>query len=427
MSYSLLGLYVSGLILSAWCSWYLTPIVKRVAFERNWVDEPENPRKIHTHPTPRVGGIALVTAVFVGLIYFAALKLLILPADMAAQIIMPPSVILAGGLVMATVGLYDDLNFLSFEHKFVLQVVVASIVINAGYEIGHLPLPFVDEQLALGWLGVPITLIWIVGVVNAVNLLDGMDGLAAGTSMITFGSLGAVYAVSGDVTSLSLILAITGGLAGFLYYNFNPASIFMGDSGSLFLGFLLATYSLEGTTDANSFLAFVIPIIAMGLPIMDTALTITRRYLERRPLFHPDRDHIHHRLGRKFGLGHRGTVIALYGISVFFGVIAYLLAAAHQYGQPVILVTAALGIYFLLRKLGYFRLRDLPWLIREREEFSKIRRFVESETSLDQVSSVDDDVDVEEWMEEEPSESAALESTSDADGPPEETVEKTAE
>jgi UDP-GlcNAc:undecaprenyl-phosphate GlcNAc-1-phosphate transferase len=233
--------------------------------------------------------------------------------------------------------------------------------------------------LERGWFGVLLTLFWFVGIIIAVNLLDGLDGLAAGTSLITFGSLAAAFSVTGATSYLPLILVLSGALLGFLFYNFNPASIFMGDCGSTFLGFLLATYSIQGPHQTNSLLAFLIPILALGLPVLDTALSLIRRFLEQRSLFRPDQDHIHHRIARRFGLTHRMTVLVLYGVSLKFGVLAFSVTIVSDTLRTFVLTAAAFVIYLFLRSLGYFRLRDLPWLIQEREEFGKIRRFVEQE------------------------------------------------
>jgi UDP-GlcNAc:undecaprenyl-phosphate GlcNAc-1-phosphate transferase len=219
--------------------------------------------------------------------------------------------------------------------------------------------PFSDQPYTLPyWFSVALTAAWIVGVINAINLLDGMDGLASGVSIIVFGSLTAAYLTLGDWTQLAWIVVVVGAVIGFLRYNFNPAQIFMGDSGSMFLGFLIAAYSLRGATRAGSLLALMIPIIAMGLPIVDTGLAIVRRGLERRHLFHADSDHIHHRVARRMGLSHRGTVLLLYSISVLFGFAAFLLAISDKrvgdsWMAPIVLIVTGFGIFGLLRFLGY--------------------------------------------------------------------------
>lgn len=396
--------YVGGFLLTVAISWLLTLAVKRLALRRGWTDDPNNDRKVHDHPIPRVGGIAIIAAVGMGLLYFYGVEWFFGPS-LGFDFRFPSSALLVGALTIGVVGLYDDLEYLAFEHKFLFQVVVASIVINAGYVIDTVPNPVTGEAFAVGWIGVPVTLVWIVGIINAVNLLDGLDGLAAGTSLITFGSLAAAFSATGATTNLPLVLVLSGALAGFLVYNFNPASIFMGDCGSTFLGFLLATYSIQGPHQTNSLLAFLIPILATGLPVLDTGLSLVRRFLEQRPLFQPDRDHIHHRIARRFGLTHRMTVLVLYGVSLTFGLLAFSAAVASDTLRTVVVLAAGIVIYLFLRALGYFRLRDLPWLIREREEFGKIRRFVEGEGN-DHEMIRENGAEEEVWLEE--SEDAAL-------------------
>jgi UDP-GlcNAc:undecaprenyl-phosphate GlcNAc-1-phosphate transferase len=260
---------------------------------------------------------------------------------------------------MAVVGLYDDIRHMHFLTKFAFQIGVAILMISGGFVIPEVFNPFTDDAVALPrWIAILLSAGWIVGAINAINLLDGMDGLASGVSVIVFGSLTAAYMVMGDWTNSAWVAVIVGALLGFLRYNFNPAKIFMGDSGSMFLGFLIAAYSLRGASRANSLLALLIPIIAMGLPVIDTGLAIVRRFLERRPLFHPDKDHIHHRVVRKLGLSHRNTVLALYTVSIGFGVAAFLLAISQKslgdnLFTPIVLCVTAVGIFGLLKSLGY--------------------------------------------------------------------------
>jgi len=260
---------------------------------------------------------------------------------------------------MAFAGLYDDIRHMHFLAKFAFQIGVAMLMISGGFVIPEVFNPFADVAIILPrWFAIVLTAGWIVFAINAINLLDGMDGLASGVSIIVFGSLTASYMVMGDWTNSAWVAVIVGALLGFLRYNFNPAQIFMGDSGSMFLGFLIAAYSLRGASRANSLLALLIPIIAMGLPVMDTGLAIVRRFIQRRPLFRPDKDHIHHRIVRKLGLSHRNTVLALYTISIGFGAAAFLLAISdRRLGDNVfttlVLCVTAVGIFALLRSLGY--------------------------------------------------------------------------
>ena len=354
----LIVVIAAGFLLSALASYALTPVVARFARRNQWVDTPDASRSIHTQPTPRIGGVAIVGAFLIGLIYFALVPYL-LPEEMASSIRIPSPLIITGALMMAVVGLYDDIRPMHFLAKLAFQLGVAILMISGGFVIPEVFNPFTDVSFVLPrWFAIALTVAWIVGAINAINLLDGMDGLASGVCVIVFGSLTASYMVMGDWTNSAWVAVIVGALFGFLRYNFNPAQIFMGDSGSMFLGFLVAAYSLRGASRANSLLALLIPIIAMGLPVMDTGLAIIRRFIERRSIFHPDKDHIHHRVVRKLGLSHRNTVLVLYTISIGFGVAAFLLAISdRRLGDnvftTVVLCATAVGIFALLRSLGY--------------------------------------------------------------------------
>ena len=348
----------AGFLLSAVTSYALTPLVARVARRKQWIDTPDASRSIHTQPIPRIGGVAIVGAFLVGLIYFALVPY-VLPEEIANSIRIPSPLVITGALIMAVVGLYDDIRPMHFLAKLAFQFGVAVLMISGGFVIPEVFNPFTDGAFILPrWFAIALTVAWIVGAINAINLLDGMDGLASGVCVIVFGSLTAAYMVMGDWTNSAWVAVIVGALFGFLRYNFNPAQIFMGDSGSMFLGFLVAAYSLHGASRANSLLALLIPIIAMGLPVMDTGLAIIRRFIERRPIFHPDKDHIHHRIVRKLGLSHRNTVLVLYTISIGFGIAAFLLAISNRrlgdnLFTTVVLCATAAGIFALLRSLGY--------------------------------------------------------------------------
>ena len=354
----LIVVIAAGFLLSAVASYSLTPLVARLARRNQWIDTPDASRSIHTQPTPRIGGVAIVGAFLVGLIYFALVPHL-LPVEIASSIRIPSPLIIVGALIMASVGLYDDIRHMHFLVKLAFQLGVAALMIGGGFVIPEVFNPFTDGAFILPrWFAILLTAGWVVGAINAINLLDGMDGLASGVCVIVFGSLTAAYMVMGDWTNSAWVAIIVGALFGFLRYNFNPAQIFMGDSGSMFLGFLVAAYSLHGASRANSVLALLIPIIAMGLPVMDTGLAIVRRFIERRSIFHADKDHIHHRVVRKLGLSHRNTVLVLYTISIGFGLAAFLLAISqHRLGDnlftTVVLCVTALGIFGLLRSLGY--------------------------------------------------------------------------
>ena len=345
MEYSVL---VAGFLVAFGTTALLTPIVRRLAIEHDWVDRPDGLRKVHADVVPAIGGVAITIGFAVGLAYLYAIQGL-LPFNVE----FPPSALWAGALVIVASGFYDDIRGLGFKGKLAVQVVVAYALLHAGYRIDVSTLPFVgDDPYSQALLSIPVTLLWIVGVINAVNLLDGLDGLAAGVSLIAFASLGLIFGLHGQIGLVMIALIITGALAGFLLFNFNPASIFMGDSGSLFLGYLLATYTLAGTGHADPMVALLVPVMVLGLPLLDTSLSIVRRFAERKAICAPDRDHIHHRLMRT--LSHRNSVLVLYMVASAFGAAAVLMSVL----PPLSSVAVVVGV-LLLAGLGLNRLKYL--------------------------------------------------------------------
>jgi UDP-N-acetylmuramyl pentapeptide phosphotransferase/UDP-N-acetylglucosamine-1-phosphate transferase len=308
----------------------------------------------------------------VGTAYFATVENL-LPFEVA----LPSPALWLGALLMVLTGLYDDVHAASFKKKFVIQALVAYLMLHAGYRIEVAQLPFVEGDVYRQALyNIPLTMLWIVGVINAVNLLDGLDGLAAGVALIGFASLGLVFGLRGELGAAVSALVLAGALLGFLAHNRPPATIFMGDSGSLLVGLLLATYALQARAHADPTLALAIPVVALGLPVLETTVSIARRLINRASPFAPDRDHIHHRLSR--ATTSRWAVLVLYGVSLLFGLVAALLVEASFYpGLSLIAVTAG-GVYLWLRKLGYLRVRrslrtatqhyDLPLKQRPKQE-----------------------------------------------------------
>ena len=317
----------------------LTPVVRSMALRHGWVDRPDGQRKLHARIVPAVGGIAIAAGAAVGFAYMHGVRdLLPFPFEL------PPPMLWIGALAMVGAGFYDDTRGLGFKGKFAIQVFAAYTLLYAGYRVDVAGLPFVgDDPYTQALLSIPLTVLWIVGVINAVNLMDGLDGLAAGLVLIAFACLALIFGLSGQVGLVMVALVMGGALMGFLLYNFNPASIFMGDSGSLFIGYMLATYALEGRGHADPLLALVVPAVAIGLPLLDTTLSMVRRAFERKALFAPDSDHIHHRLVRIWP--HRRAVLVLYGTAVLFGGAAILMSTlAPVYSLLVLLVVATLAV-----------------------------------------------------------------------------------
>lgn len=327
----------------------LIPVVSRLAIRKGWNDDPDRGRKIHSVPIPNVGGLAIAGGWLLGVCLFVLIQRLFpsLPTDIA---LLPSPLILVGAVAIAGVGFLDDLYDVHFLYKLLAQLVVTAFVIAGGVRIG-----LMDDVLGGGFLALAVsyglTALWMVGTMNAVNFLDGMDGLAAGVVAIILVGLAAVYLIGGRVVDIVLSVALVGSLLGFLRHNFHPAKIFMGDSGSLFLGYLLAVYALHGKAHDLPVLALVIPAVAMGLPILDTGTSIARRFIVGKSLFSPDSDHIHHRLSKK--LSHRNTVLALYGIAVYFSAGAMLMAAVRPRTAVTIFLLGTAIVAVFLFWLGF--------------------------------------------------------------------------
>ncbi len=349
-------LFVSGLTVSVAATVLLTILVKRLALRWNLVDQP-NHRSVHKKPIPRIGGIAIVGGFIVGLTYFYLLQFFV--EDFAWIIDFPDKWILLGAGMMFLLGLVDDIFHVRAMYKLFFQSLAAFVIVGAGFRFEIPFLQFQDMPMLSAIIGGGITFLWIIGIINAINLMDGMDGLAAGMGVIAVGSLTVALAVNGYGSDIILVTAFIGALVGFLVYNSHPASIFMGDSGSLFLGFILATFSLPATGETVGGLSYLVPILALGLPILDTLTAIMRRASKGQGIFTPDKDHIHHRLLLKSGQKQRSTVFMLYAVNATFGVMAILILSSHAFAEValVLSITAILCLLFLY-KLGYIQVRS---------------------------------------------------------------------
>ncbi len=343
---------VVAFILSMLCGIILTPIVRRLAHRAGLLDHALSPRKIHGRPVPRLGGIAIVIA-----FYAPLMGLFFLHSGVGDMFVADRSHaigLFVGGLAIALLGLYDDLRGAGAIRKFVVQFAVAGLLYKLGFRIEALANPFGDP-IALGWFSLPFTLLWMVGVVNALNLIDGLDGLAGGVALVAVTITFLVSLQRGHPLMMLFSAALAGSIVGFLFYNFNPASIFMGDTGSMFLGFILAATAVETNQKASTAVAVIIPTVALGLPIMDTLLAIGRRAWRGRPLFQADKEHIHHRLMER-GFSHRQAVLVLYGFCVLLGLAALVLTYGSSSQAALLLVVLAVTAVVFLRALGYFRI-----------------------------------------------------------------------
>jgi len=347
--------YVLIAVVGAFVTYLVTPLVRHVALARGLVDTPGG-RKVHATPIPRLGGVAIFLGVMGALAVQAAGEMylgwggtLVQGGTARVRILG----VLVAMTVIFLVGLIDDLLTISPGFKLLGQVVAAVIAIASGLEIAYVGNPFGGGLLSLGLLAGPITLVYIVGFTNVINLIDGLDGLAAGVTGIASVSLLILAAQANRLEAAALAAAVIGVCAAFLRYNFNPASIFMGDSGALFLGFTLSAISLMGVMKSTATIALAVPLLIIGVPIFDTASAIVRRVLHRRPIQEADRGHIHHRLlGR--GFNQTQTVLIIYVWCIALAVGGYTLRWAG--GPFKIAAFAALFVVtgFMAYWLGLF-------------------------------------------------------------------------
>jgi UDP-GlcNAc:undecaprenyl-phosphate GlcNAc-1-phosphate transferase len=360
------------LTLIAFCaSLLLTPVVRDLAWRIGAVDKP-GARKIHLAPVPRLGGISVVFAVGLTILTAYGLDRLNLGFTIVIDLWSP---LFLGAIIVFLVGVWDDVRPLPAWLKFLFQAVAAGIAIWGGIRIEYLS-PIGDDVFSLGMLAIPITFLWIVGLTNAFNLIDGLDGLAAGLGLIAAVTTATIFFMTGQVSHSLLLLILAGALAGFLRYNFHPASIFLGDSGSQFIGYVLAVTAITEVQKASTTLPVIIPLLVFGLPIFDTLIsmirrafkgmgsgelhhtTLRKRIVSARRIFHPDRDHVHHRL-LTMGFSHRCAVLMLYGLAVALSLLAFISEGARHRNSWAILLTVIVVMYIGLRKLGYDELAVL--------------------------------------------------------------------
>jgi UDP-GlcNAc:undecaprenyl-phosphate/decaprenyl-phosphate GlcNAc-1-phosphate transferase len=332
----------------------LVPWIRRLALRLGAVDPPGG-RHVHGHLIPRLGGIALATATLAPLI-----TLFFVDSDVA-RIISPwhdlALTLIFGSSFMCAVGVWDDIWGLPPRFKLLAQMCAAIFAYALGFRIDGFDIPFVGPT-SVGMLSPFLTVLWIVGITNAVNLIDGLDGLAAGvvffaaTTNLIVGLLAWPYV--GAVFVCLLMASLMGALLGFLWYNFSPARIFMGDSGSYFLGYTLALTSLLSPIQkASTAVSLVIPIIALGLPIFDTLLSVSRRYFARQPIFNADRGHIHHRL-LDVGFTHRRAVVTLYGVTVVLAALAIVATLDRAWSSGLAVLGASAMLFGLVRFVSQF-------------------------------------------------------------------------
>jgi UDP-GlcNAc:undecaprenyl-phosphate/decaprenyl-phosphate GlcNAc-1-phosphate transferase len=362
--------FIYSIILPILLSLLITPWVIRFAKKIGATDAPGE-RKVHTTEMPRIGGLAIFISFSI-----SALTIYLLFPEVFTKV--SENIELAAVLVFCFVSLFalgfrDDLKPLSPEIKFGVQLLLAAIIYFAGFKISNITNPMGAGLLDVGIIDFPLTIIWIVGITNAFNLIDGLDGLAAGVAVIASISIFIVSVMAYQYETAVIALIIAGSLIGFLRYNFNPAKIFLGDSGSLLIGFSLAILSIQSTAKITTGFALLFPILVLVLPITDTLVSMIRRllgsFLKQNPesaslsslrrlygMFIPDKSHIHHRL-LSLGLSHRNTVLVLYFVSVFFAFSAFLFIQINTSARSVT-IAILLGVLLVLciKKLRYYEI-----------------------------------------------------------------------
>jgi UDP-GlcNAc:undecaprenyl-phosphate GlcNAc-1-phosphate transferase len=332
----------------------VTPPVRRWAFKCGAVDRPEA-RKVHRRLMPRMGGMA---------VYIGFVTAVLLTREITPQV----AGLLAGGSLILLIGILDDTRGLSPRLKLAGQVAAALAVIPFGLKVEFLTNPFGGDAIDLGLLAIPVTVLWLVSVTNAVNLIDGLDGLASGTSSIAALTLAAVVWIdignnnggsSGQGDAVALALILVAAVLGFLRYNFYPARIFLGDSGSMFLGFSVAALAVMGLAKVATFISVVVPMVVLGIPILDTLFAIVRRLFGRRPIFSPDKEHLHHRL-MDLGLSHRQTVLSIYAVNLLLGLSAIVMTLLTPKQAVLMLLLLSTAVLLLANKIGVTGIGSRP-------------------------------------------------------------------
>ncbi len=343
--------YGAVFVVAAFVSAILTPLVRRLALKLGAVSRPGG-RNVNERAVPRMGGVAVTIATLAALAAAFLAHSSVVAAALRGERLKIVG-LLAGGVTLCAVGCFDDMRRMRPLYKLLVQVAVASLAFACGYRIEAVKLPLFGE-LSMGVFALPVTVLWIVGVTNAINLIDGLDGLAAGAAFFA-GMTNFVVAYVNDSTLVAATMAaMLGAVAGFLFFNFNPARIFMGDSGSYFLGFVLGTVSLAGASQkASTAVSLLVPVIALGLPIVDLLATIVRRFLEKKSIFAADRGHIHHRL-LDMGLTHRRAVLLLYGVCLLLTSAAIGVSLGRSWQVGVAILCASVVVVTIVRFAGYF-------------------------------------------------------------------------
>ena len=337
-------------------SFVATREVRDLATRKGWVSFPRDPRHVHETPLPRLGGIPIFLAFSFSLAAWLALTAIY---PKLAQGLHPAALsrIYLPACLIFLLGIYDDLRGVGPYVKFAFQAAAATMLFLGGMRIFDLPLLFGAHKFPW-FIGLPLTIFWVLAITNAFNLIDGLDGLAAGSALFSTLVVFVVSLESQSWLGALMGLALAGAILGFLRFNFNPATIFLGDSGSLFIGFLLSALALADAQKAPTLVAVAIPVVSFGLPILETILSILRRLISGRPIFTADREHIHHKLLQR-GLSHRQVVIVLYAVSGLFAMLSLFLLWPTGSTLGLVLAVVGSGVWLGVQHLNYLEFGEL--------------------------------------------------------------------
>ena len=359
----LIAYVLMALLTALVISFLATPVVKTFAYKVGAIDVPKDARRMHKVPIPRLGGLAIFIGFMVSILLFVKIT-----PEMKS--------ILLGAAIIVVLGVVDDIMALPAMLKFVVQIIAAAIPATHGVVIQAFSNPNIFSKnlyWVLGWLSIPVTILWIVAITNAVNLIDGLDGLANGVSAISATTMLVIALLASEGQVAIVLAALVGACVGFMPYNMNPAKMFMGDTGATFLGYILATMSIQGLFKYYAVISFVVPFLILGLPIFDTAFAFIRRIANGQSPMHADRSHIHHRL-IDMGLNQKQAVATLYVISAILGLSAVVLTTGGE--KKAMLLFAALCIVAVVAARVVF-----PKELREEvhEELEELKEHVQHE------------------------------------------------
>lgn len=357
---------IVSLFATAIISAVLTPFVRRLAFKVGAVDEP-SARRVNKVPMPTMGGLAIFLA-------FNFSTFFLLRAQIPTKQLWG---IFGGECIIILTGVIDDIFVLKPYQKMIgISLAAIEVFVFANVRMTTLTIPFIGT-VGLGWLSFPITYLWIAGITNAINLIDGLDGLATGVSIIalfTTGITGLFFLPTTNMYVVIMIFTLVAAEIGFLPYNFFPARIYLGDTGALFIGFMISVFSLSGLKNAT-FISVIIPVMILGVPITDTVFAMLRRILNKESIAHADKRHLHHRL-MQMGLTHRQTVFVIYGISLIFSFIALLYPISPIWGSILLTIGILIGLELFVEAIGLAGQNRRPLL-------NWIQKIVTSTTSKD--------------------------------------------